>query len=573
MVDAGTHGDLSTEPTEAPSETELVIGLVGALGTDLTGVASKIEARLRAVFGYKTETVPVSGLMAELSWDRDLSPAHEDERIKVNMDAGRDLNDAWSPRFSGRHDALARLAVLKIDAIRQSHNTLTNKDAAMPLDRFAYIFRSFKRPDEIRLLRAIYGDRFVLFGAFAPRARRRQHLYEGVWPTYGLEEESAWHSEHELKLDTLMSRDEREYGEGGQNVRDTFHRADFFVDDHPDRVGDQVERSLRLLFGDPFITPTKDETGVAHATTAALRSAEPGRQVGAALLNERGDLLTVGCNEVPRAFGGQYWPDDEDVAVDISKDGREFHNDWDTNNVQQQKIADDILASQRELGGAVATAATEFAVAAKYEIDRDVLDPLLDELAGAVKGLTDDTAKSAMLATKLGDITEFGRAVHAEMAAICTAARLGFALQDAVLYTTTFPCHNCARHVIATGIRRLVYIAPYAKSQAYLLHADSLVVAPDQATNDPTLSKVVFQPFVGIAPSRGSYLFDAPKRKHDDGRIMRCVPTAATPRLRDVESDELGIDQLGYHVRETTVVFRTREELKNTDPKIIEEAQ
>jgi deoxycytidylate deaminase len=568
MADAGEQGSKTPGPTESPSETEIVIGLVGMLGTDLKRVARTIESRLKTIFDYATASVSVSGLMGSLNWARDLSPQHEDERIKINMDAGRDLNDAWAPSFGGRHDAFARLAVLEVEAIRQSQNATLERDGATPLDRFAYIFRSFKRPDEIRLLRAIYGDRFVLFGAYSPRTRRRRELYETVWPTYGIENEAAWHSDDELSLDSLIDRDERERGEGGQNVRDTFHRADFFVDDHPDRVGDQVERSLRLLFGDPFITPTKDETGVAYATTAALRSAEPGRQVGAALLNSRGDVLAVGCNEVPRAFGGQYWSDDSDVLEDPAKDGREFHKERDTNNVQQEKIADDILASQQDLGRSVATAAGAFIKTAGLEVDTQALKPLLEGLRAAVEGLTDNTAKSAILATRLGDITEFGRAVHAEMAAITTAARVGVPLQDSVLYTTTFPCHNCARHVIGTGIRRLVYIAPYAKSQAYLLHDDSLVVAPDQDAGSPPVDKVVFQPFVGVAPGRGAYLFDAPRRKHDDGTMLCPEPRTATPRLRDVESGELGLDLLGYHVRETTVVFRTLEELKNTNPRI-----
>src|ERR1035441_9924393 len=66
----------------------------------------------------------------------------------------------------------------------------------------------------------------------------------------------------------------------------------------------------------------------------------------------------------------------------------------------------------------------------------------------------------------LFDMTEYGRAVHAEMDALLTCARSGISPRNGTLYTTTFPCHNCTRHLVAAGIRRVVYIEPYPKSKA-----------------------------------------------------------------------------------------------------------
>jgi deoxycytidylate deaminase len=51
---------------------------------------------------------------------------------------------------------------------------------------------------------------------------------------------------------------------------------------------------------------------------------------------------------------------------------------------------------------------------------------------------------------------------------------------------TTFPCHNCARHIVGAGIRSCVFLAPYAKSQAAALHSDSLSVA----VSAPEVTKV-----------------------------------------------------------------------------------
>lgn len=561
VTDARTGGHEEGGTSTAPSDTELVIGLVGALGSDLHGVANTLRAKLTDVFDYESKIVGVSGLlMKSLDWDRDLEPDEEDRRIQVNMDAGRDLNEAWH-RTWRRNDALARLSILEVADERERTNIARgHEDPQRPLDRFAFILRSFKRPDEIGLLRAVYGERFVLFGVYAPRKRRRQALFDVITPGYASDLESEWHDEEELSIDYLMARDEREQGEAGQNVRDTFHRADFFVNDAEEKRGDEIERCLRVLFGDYFVTPTRDESGIAHASIAARRSAEPGRQVGAAVADREGNVLAVGCNEVPRAFGGQYWPEDDEPP-----DGREFRRPpledgtrRDTNNIQQEAIADDLLESLRrrltsEVDGIVAELDSS-------EIEEEVIAPVRQRL----ESISSLDERDTILRSRLGDITEFGRAVHAEMAAITTAARLGTPLQNGTLYSTTFPCHNCARHVIATGIRKLVYVSPYAKSKAYQLHDDALIVAPD----GPVTDKVTFEPFIGVAPRRYAHLFEARNRKAEDGTLSVFKPKEAVPRLQDADPPDIPLDQLGYGMRETAIGGAMDVFLSDAEPTI-----
>src|SRR4051812_7801347 len=104
---------------EAPSRTELVVGLVGAIGTDLPLVATRIGSLLKDNFDYSSSHVGVSDLLAKLAWPdgRDLSPKHWDLRTQSRMDAGRDLCQAW-----GEHDALAQLAMLQISQARDQIN-------------------------------------------------------------------------------------------------------------------------------------------------------------------------------------------------------------------------------------------------------------------------------------------------------------------------------------------------------------------------------------------------------------------------------------------------------------------
>src|SRR6187397_2389965 len=107
------------------------------------------------------------------------------------------------------------------------------------------------------------------------------------------------------------------------------------------------------------------------------------------------------------------------------------------------------------------------------------------------------------------------------MDALVACARCGISTRGATLLCTTFPCHNCAKHVVAAGIRRVVYIEPYAKSQTFDLHRDSTVldekcgysIAPNaesfgsepSGTDEPSL--VIFQPFIGVGPRRFFDLF------------------------------------------------------------------
>lgn len=52
-------------------------------------------------------------------------------------------------------------------------------------------------------------------------------------------------------------------------------------------------------------------------------------------------------------------------------------------------------------------------------------------------------------------------AVHAEMNAILQCAKMGVCCEDATLYVTTYPCVNCMKAIIQSGIRKVVYIESY----------------------------------------------------------------------------------------------------------------
>jgi hypothetical protein len=117
--------------------------------------------------------------------------------------------------------------------------------------------------------------------------------------------------------------------------------------------------------------------------------------------------------------------------------------------------------------------------------------------------------------------------VHAEIEVAGWASACARS-QGRILYCTTFPCHNCAKHIVAAGIEEVHFIEPYPKSRALELHSDSLALGSARG-------KVEFHPFVGIGPRRYVELFclrdtlgSKISRKSKTGRVIEwSAPDAA----------------------------------------------
>ena len=113
------------------------------------------------------------------------------------------------------------------------------------------------------------------------------------------------------------------------------------------------------------------------------------------------------------------------------------------------------------------------------------------------------------------NIGEFSRPVHAEMAALIDSARRGVAVQGLSMYVTTFPCHNCAKHIIAAGLKQVIYLEPYPKSRAKNLYKEEIELeAPEDVLYD---DKVAFIAYTGIAPRQYQRLFSMEDRGKKHG--------------------------------------------------------
>jgi hypothetical protein len=102
------------------------------------------------------------------------------------------------------------------------------------------------------------------------------------------------------------------------------------------------------------------------------------------------------------------------------------------------------------------------------------------------------------------------------MLALSDAARLGHAVKGGILYCTTFPCHMCAKHIVASGISRVVFLEPYPKSLASDLHSDSIEVERGDRGHYQHFPAVKFEHFYGVSPRRYREIFERSRRKADD---------------------------------------------------------
>ncbi|TKT69073.1 anti-phage dCTP deaminase [Aquamicrobium sp. LC103] len=478
---------------------ELVIGLVGPIGVDLDAIIKYLTKSLSAV-QYRTEVIHLTRLLTDMfpQWNiDDETYAARYHSLIANADRLR--------RETENQAALSLMAIGEIRRLRQEHQPdLDQKDARMrPLRGTAYVIRQFKREEEITLLRQVYGRKFIQISVFSDREERHRQLIRKI-KDHGTS--IIPDSEAEKQAIDLIEKDHNESSdEYGQRVSDVFHLGDVFVRGHDNKDSEAiVDRFIQAFFGHNGYSPTKAEYGMYAAAGAALRSLDLSRQVGAAVFSQRGEVITLGCNEVPKAFGGTYWCDDP------GEQHRDFEEGVDGNHSRKIRVVHDLVERLGALG---------------------YLSEKLTSAGSAAKQVRILMQEKRISDSRVMDLIEFGRIIHAEMSAITDAARTGKSLADSILYCTTFPCHMCAKHIVSSGVRRVVFLEPYPKSHAKDLHSDSITFSPNEAA-----AKVLFEPFIGISPRRYRDIFEKKKRKDSSGKATIWNSGKAIPRIEDRSS-------------------------------------
>lgn len=476
---------------------EIIIALCGPIGSPLHETAEQISFSLKK-YGYKTYDIRLSDLIRINSkyTNINIDESTKLKKFKSLITVGDKLREIYGS------DILAKLAIAKISAERKKNfgefNDIVNESSKgeaskIKNQKICHIIDSVKNSSELELLKSIYGKMIFSIGVFSPLEARRENL-------------SKINSLSVEDIAELINTDSGEEFDHGQSVRDTFPKCDYFlrVDSGLAEPGNaeakgqilsKLERFFKLIFRSSVISPTEEENAMYAATSAARNSACLSRQVGAAVTSSSGELLSTGWNDVPRNGGGLYGKQSIRLKV-IDPDHRCYA-------LQNRNCSND---------------------AEKRILAEVVIDSLVQEKIIPVKK-REAAIQTIIKNSRLKDLIEFSRAVHAEMHAILGASRVaGERILGGKIFVTTYPCHSCARHIIASGISEVYFIEPYRKSLALKLHSDAMTESVIE-----TDEKVKLIQFDGVAPTRFLELFESGSRKSKAGVLELATEGAAMP--------------------------------------------
>lgn len=478
--DENIKGKTTREKVKNTFTEELFLGICSPIGSMKDEVIDSLAKVLNEKYGYTVEVLKLSDYIDKYKIDdysQIPSKTEAYSRLKYKISEGNNIREKYN-----NNSVLVELAIMDIYNSRVNEITKNGDGKTLPQPeefvsrRKCFIFNSIKNKEELLLLRQIYTDNFYQFSIFSPQAEREEML----------KNKDLSKSE----ISDIINIDEYDNNINGQNVRGTFTDGDFFLrvsKENLDKLDDKIKRYLALIFESDIITPTAEETAMYAAKSASGNSACLSRQVGAAITSENGELISTGWNDVPK-FGGNLYREGD------FNDARCKNHGMCSNDNQKDLLVNSILSA--------------------LQADTNLNSIFKDE-----DGLTDIKKISAFTSnlkdSKIKDLIEFSRSVHAEMHAIISGSQLsGAKMVNGKLFSTTYPCHNCARHIIVAGIKEVYYIEPYKKSLGITLHDDALT--EDETSKD----KVRILIFDGVAPRKYLNFFTNFTERKNNGKII-----------------------------------------------------
>lgn len=449
---------------------ELVIALCGPLGCGIKHIHRTLSEQLQLA-GYVVVDIRVSELLVDHANKtnnpllKDSIPDESDKsetRISKLQTLGNHLRKHFGNSIG------AELSIQNISVWRDNHPSHKDPDKIAVSQPTAFIIDQLKHPAEAELLKQLYGPIFYQIGVLSNNDDKIQRLKNNK-----IEISAAI---------ALIEKDRKEDIKHGQQLEKTLLFSDYFINHSSGNLPSikaNIERFLSLAHGVNGITPTRDEIGMYSAYSSSLRSACLSRQVGAAIADKDGNIIATGRNDVPRSGGGLYEAEDRENDHRCINHGAKCHNQENINSLKEdiQEILKQSITDERSI------------------------NKIIEDIASK---------------TRLGSLIEFSRAIHAEMDAIISLARSSTSgIVGSTIYTTTYPCHNCARHIVSAGIQKVVFIEPYEKSMAIELHSDAI------ERDSSGKNKVSITCFEGTAPRRYQRFFMASgKRKDENGAAV-----------------------------------------------------
>jgi len=488
VPESGTDpkGKTTREKYEKTLTDELIIGICSPIGSFREEVIEAIKNRIHDDYEYEFEIIKLSDLILEYSKkpiQNEIGKTPKFSELTYKIKEGNELREKYK-----NNSIMAELAIKKI---REDRKGIKTEDLVGR--RKCYLIDSLKNIEELHLLRSVYREIFYLFSIFSSESERKENLIKK-----GLSNE---------EVEIIIDKDDLEDLPFGQNVRNIFPEADFFVrvsKSNKGGIDKKIERYLHLILESAIITPNFHEIAMYHAKSASGNSACLSRQVGAAITDSKGITLAKGWNDVPK-FGGNLYRETDNEDIRCLKNG------FCQNDKLKFTIVEEIIDEIKNSG--------LFESNKKADSSLKIINNEGDELA---------KIRSILKKSRIKHLTEYSRAIHAEMHAIITGSQMtGDKMVGGNLYCTTYPCHNCARHIILAGIKNIYYIEPYKKSLGIVLHNDALT---EDEKDD---NKVRILLYEGVSPRRYIEFFAMNRsRKNSEGVVLTPDLKIAVPKNR-----------------------------------------
>ncbi|MCP9754422.1 deoxycytidylate deaminase [Lacihabitans sp. CCS-44] len=450
---------------------ELIISICGFIGTDINSFIRNLQNVLVDDFKYETKVIKMSEFIVQKSSmiNSDITKITQIDRYNQLIECGNDLRERFGK------SVLAELAINQIITDR-----IPNKESSFyQSKRVCYIINSIKNQEELDLFNLVYQGIHFSFGIFSSINDREKYLKNNKSMTLS-------------EIYQIIDRDSGEEFKHGQTVRDTFTESDFFINvsDTEKSLKVKIERYLSLIFNSNIITPTSEETAMYQASSAANNSACLSRQVGAALTDSDNNIISLGWNDVPK-YGGNLYSNESKSDFRCMN----FNNQTKCWNDQEKNL-----------------------------ISKELTKILLDEKL--INQENEEQVFNKIRNSKIKSLVEFSRSIHAEMHALIIGSQIaGDKVKGGKIYITTYPCHNCARHLIVAGIEEIYYIEPYRKSLTMKLHYDAM-------TENNENNKVKILMYEGVSPRKYMDLFKMIQnsRKNSSGEMIDYIKNNIQPK-------------------------------------------
>lgn len=380
---------------------------------------------------------------------------HHRDFVKVR------LSTPVRERF-GEHDSPSRQELQRLgDEIRESEGAdalarlaLETVDEAAAL----LVIDGVRNVAEVAHFKNVFGHRFTLIGIVATpearwsRIRNEQYLDPGM-------SEGDFHNDDR--------RDRNEETEYGQQVELCMDSSDILIDNTEgvtlNEFLQKVESYADLCTGAERRHATDNEVFMHMAYAGSHSSKCLKRHVGAVIVDERSDVVAVGWNENPT-----------DTKPCMLEPAYEFR-------CYRDIVRDDALRELADEGYVCPVCSTEL--------------PVLEGPPWYCPSCADEGRKTDLAAVFFPDrAMSWCTAVHAEVRAILAADR---SLRGSTLYSTTFPCFQCAEKIAHVGISQVIFTEVYPDVRA----ADRLDLAQiEYAQFEGVRSSAFERLFAGVKP-------------------------------------------------------------------------